>query len=278
MRILVSSAFVLSIALAQNPASAEDPAKPQPDEIVPYKQIDDVELTLHFFRPNDHSADDQRAAIIFFFGGGWNGGSPSQFYSQSRRLASQGMISICADYRTKSKHGTDPRACVRDGKSAIRWVRTRAKELGIDPEKILAGGGSAGGHVAAATAAVDQFNEADEDTSVSCQSAALVLFNPVFDNSSKGYGYSRVKDYWKAFSPMHNLDADIPPTLVLLGTKDNLIPVETAESFQKKMTKLGVRCDLELYEDQPHGFFNKAKYDETLARMEKFLTSLGYLK
>jgi acetyl esterase/lipase len=253
-------------------------AKPEPSKIVEYKSVGDVTLDLHVFNPENHKPTDKTPAIVFFFGGGWNGGTPSQFYNQSEYLASRGMVAICAQYRTKKDHNTSPRECVKDGKSAVRWIRAHAAELGIDPHKLAAGGGSAGGHVAAATGTVDGFDEDGEDISVSCRPNALVLFNPVFDNSEQGYGYDRVKDYWKAFSPMHNIDKETPPTIVFLGTKDKLIPVATAEDYKQRMETAGVRCDLHPYEDQPHGFFNKTKYSETLIEADKFLTSLGYLR
>ena len=253
-------------------------AKPKPDKVVQYKNVGDVKLNLHVFTPADHKATDKRPAVVFFFGGGWNGGAATQFYNQSKYLASRGMVAICAEYRVKKKHNTPPSACVKDGKSAMRWVRSHAKELGIAPDKLAAGGGSAGGHVAAAVGTVNGFNEEGEETTISCRPNALLLFNPVYDNSKTGYGYSRVKDYWKEFSPMHNITKETPPTIVFLGTKDKLIPVATAQEYKKIMEQAGVRCDLHLYQDQPHGFFNKKKYYETVIEADKFLESLGYVK
>lgn len=252
--------------------------EPLPEQqIVEYKQVGDSKLALHVFNPPGHKASDETPAIVFFFGGGWKGGAPTHFYKQSAHLASRGMVAICADYRTEQNAGTTPAECVKDGKSAMRWVRSHAGQLGIDPDRLAAGGGSAGGHVAAATATVKGLNEDGEDLSVSGVPDALVLFNPVFDNGPDGYGYERVKEYWQEFSPLHNLHKGVPPTLVMLGTKDSLIPVATAETYKAKMEELGVRCDLILYEDQPHGFFNKAKYEETLQAADDFLVSLGYL-
>lgn len=257
-------------------------ASPQPDEIVKYKAVDDVQLKLHVFNPRGHQSSDKRPAIVFFFGGGWNGGSIKQFYPQSEYLASRGMVAICANYRVKSRHKTTPQECVKDGKSAIRWVRSHAKELGIDPDKLAAGGGSAGGHVAAATALTDGFNEDGEDTSVSCRPNALVLFNPVFDNGPTGYEYDRVQEYWQEISPLHNIDKAAPPTIVFLGTRDKLIPVSTAQQYKQRMEEAGARCDLKLYEGAPHGFFNQSKrnnkYEETLAETDQFLSLLGYLE
>jgi acetyl esterase len=251
---------------------------PEPDRVIPYKGVGDAQLTLHVFNPPGHRVEDARPAIVFFFGGGWNRGGPEQFHRQSAHLASRGMVAICADYRTRDRHGTSPDACVRDGKSALRWVRAHAAELGIDPNRIAAGGGSAGGHVAAATAMLEGFNEPGEDTATSSRPDALVLFNPVIDNGPVGYGHDRVKDYWRDFSPLHNIRAGAPATLLLLGTEDRLVPVATAEDFSARMLEAGVRCELVLYEGQPHGFFNRAKFNETLAEMDRFLVSLGFLE
>lgn len=272
--------IVLAISLPSVCLAKDASAKP--DRMVRYKTVGDVELTLHVFNPPGHEAKDKRPAIVFFFGGGWNGGSPDQFYPQSEYLASRGMVAISAEYRVKKQHKTSPRECVQDGKSAVRWVRANSGSLGIDPNKLAAGGGSAGGHVAAAVALTDGFNEKGEDLFVSCRPNALVLFNPVFDNGPTGYGHDRVKAYWEAFSPMHNLDESAPPTIVFLGTRDSLIPVATAEEYKSRMEALGARCELRLYEGQPHGFFNQwkknHKYRETMIETDEFLASLGYLK
>ncbi len=257
----------------------------QAEEVIPavtvtYKQIDDVVLKLHVFNPPRHSLSAKKPAIVFFFGGGWMGGDPSQFYKQSEYLASRGIVAVCPEYRVKRTHGTSPRECVKDAKSAMRWVRAHAGALGIDPGKISAGGGSAGGHLAAAAALIDGFNEYGEDLSVSCRPQALILFNPVFDNGPGGYGYDRVQDYWQGFSPLHHIDKDAPPTLVLQGTRDKYIPVATVEKYKAIMDESGARCDLILYEGDGHGFFNfgNPRYAETMKEAERFLGSLGYLQ
>jgi len=258
-------------------------AKDTPDQILTYKTIGAVKLQLHLFKAPDHKVTDKKPSIVFFFGGGWVGGSPSQFYPHCRYFATRGMVAISAEYRIKSKHKTRPYECVKDGKSAIRWVRKHAPEIGIDPNRIAAGGGSAGGHVAAATGTVKGFEESSEDASISSRPNALVLFNPVYDNGPTGYGHERVQDRWQEFSPLHNLDKHTPPTIVFLGTQDKLIPVATAEKYKEIMKKAGVRCDLHLYRGQPHGFFNYRKgknpyYFETVIAADQFLISLGYLK
>ncbi len=250
-----------------------------------YKRVGDTELRIYMFFPDGHKPADKRPAAVFFFGGGWNGGSPKQFEPHAKYLASRGMVGMVADYRVKSRQGTTPFECVKDGKSAIRWIRANAKRLGVDPERIAAGGGSAGGHVAAATGNVPGLEEEGEDKSVSPTPDALLLFNPVYDNGPDGYGYSRVKDRYQEISPIHNIRKGAPPTIVFLGTKDKLIPVATAEKYKAEMEKVGSRCDLHLYEGRPHGFFNLGRtykgvndYAKTVHEMDKFLRSIGYLK
>ena len=248
-----------------------------------YKTIGDVKLAVHIFTPEKHRSADQRPAAVFFFGGGWNGGTPTQFAPHAEYLASRGMVAMMADYRVKSRQGTSPFECVQDGKSCVRWIRSNAKRLGIDPDRIAAGGGSAGGHVAAATGTVPGLEEPGEASAVSPRPNALLLFNPVFDNGPDGYGYERVKDRYREISPMHNITKETPPTIVFLGTKDALIPVATAKTYQQKMEAVDARCDLHLYEDQAHGFFNAGRgdgkhYRLTVIEMDRFLGSLGWLQ
>jgi len=247
--------------------------------MIPFKKTDKGDLILHVFRPEDWKASDKRAAIVFFFGGGWQGGSPQQFYAHCAHLASKGMVAVSAQYRTKSSHGTDPFTCIADGKSAVRWLRQHATEQGIDPDRLAAGGGSAGGHVGACTGVLQGLDEKGEDLSISSVPNALVLFNPVIDTSEKGYGQKKLGDRWKEASPAHNVHKDVPPTLIFHGRSDTTVPYENVERFTAEMKKLGRRCELVGYDGQGHGFFNYGRpaYDDTIPKMDAFLTSLGFL-
>lgn len=260
--------------------------EPSPDEVFAYKETPQGKLFLHTYFPENWKKEDQRPGVVLFFGGGWVGGHHAQFAPHADYLASRGMVAFCADYRIKSKHKTEPKACVSDGKSAIRWIRANAAKLGVDPLKIIAGGGSAGGHVAAAAATIAAFDDPEDDLSLSPKPQALLLFNPVIDNSQQGYGYSKVKSYWQQFSPMHNIGKGVPPTIFICGTEDKLIPISTGELFKDKIEAVGGRCDLRWYEGQEHGFFNARGneegggrfYLETMLEVDEFLVSLGYLK
>jgi len=263
--------------------SANETDTLSPDKKIVYKTIDSLELSLHVFLPLNKPSHELEPspAVVFFFGGSWKHGSPDQFYPHCRHLADKGIVAMSAEYRVKDRNGTTPAEALADAKSAMRWVRTHADELGIDSDCVIAGGGSAGGHLAAACAVVDGFNAQGDDLSISCIPDALILFNPVIDNGPDGYGYDRVEEYWREFSPIHNLDKVVPPTIFFLGTEDPLIPVETAEKFKTLMEACGNRCDLFLYEGQSHGFFNYSNppyYEKTVEAMDHFLISLGILQ
>lgn len=271
-----------------------------------YKTVGDVKLNLYIYEPGASapvggSKDEdspspsprKRPAIVFFFGGGWQSGTPAQFQHQCEHLAQRGMVAITADYRVASRHGVKAVDCVRDAKSAIRWVRREAQRLGVDPDRIAAGGGSAGGHLAAATATIQAFDEPMEDLQISSVPNALVLFNPAvllappsgmterFARQLAGLE-SRLGVPPKDLSPGHHVRAGLPPTILFHGKNDTTVPYESVETFAESMRKAGNRCELVGYEGQGHGFFNYGRqgneyFERTTKAMDDFLVSLKYL-
>jgi acetyl esterase/lipase len=259
-----------------------------------YKTAGDVQLRLWVYSPDGHKPGDRRAAIVLFFGGGWRNGSPKQFEPHCKYLASRGMVAMAADYRVSSRHDVKARDCVADAKSAVRWIRQNAASLGIDPERIAAGGGSAGGHLAACTGVVPGFDESTEDARTSSVPGALVLFNPAVVlapvDGQPPLNPDRVNDIRERMgvepmqlSPYHHVKTGAPPTIIFHGRDDSTVPYRSAEQFTAAMEKAGARCKLLGYEGQGHGFFNygrgdNAMYQKTLAEMDAFLTELGYLE
>lgn len=249
-----------------------------PDKVL-YKEIDTIKLFLHIYKPQNFDKTKTYKSIVFFHGGGWNGGNHKAFRRQASYLATRGMIAISADYRLFNTHKTSPFEAVEDAKSAIRFVRKYAKELHIDPSYIAAGGGSAGGHLAAACGNIEGLEGANEDLMISSKPNALVLFNPVYDNSKRGYGFRKMKGRYLEISPLHNITKNAPPTLVFFGTNDKTTPVISSKEYDQKMKEVGSRIDLHFYEGAPHSFFNKGDYFmDTLKKTDVFLKSLGYLK
>jgi acetyl esterase/lipase/lysophospholipase L1-like esterase len=248
-------------------------------DTVIYKRVEGRELKLLIEKPATWKAADQRPAIVFFFGGGWVSGTAEQFRKQSEYLATRGMVGIRVEYRTipKGEKGP-PVVCCADAKSAMRYVRAHAKKLGINPKRIAASGGSAGGHLAAFTALVDGLDDPKDDLKVSCKPDALVLFNPVFNNGPGQWGHERVGDRFLEFSPAHHITKGAPPAIVFLGDQDKLIPVSVLREFESGMKKSGARCDAHVYPMAGHGIFNREPhYTLTLIEADKFLASLGWI-
>ncbi|MFN2502428.1 MAG: alpha/beta hydrolase [Pyrinomonadaceae bacterium] len=248
-----------------------------------YKTIGGAELRLHVFPPSKKKSS-RVPAIIFFFGGGWTMGDVAQFEEQSKYLAKRGMVAIVADYRVFGRHKTGPFEAIADAKSAIRWTRSHAKALGIDPKRIAAAGGSSGGSVALSTAIFDGFDEKDEDKSVSSKPNALILFNPAVDTTrnSPRLLSERFRGLGSEGSPLQHLHRGLPPTVVFHGKSDTTVPYADAERFCRESTKLGNTCDLFGYEGAEHGFFNPGRaegkwYRKTVLEMDRFLTRIGYL-
>ncbi len=233
-----------------------------------------LEIVVHY--PPGWKETDKRPSIVFFFGGGWANGSIKQFEPQAKYLASRGMVAARADYRVKSRHGVSPKECVDDARAAIRWVRENAGKLGVDPARIVASGGSAGGHIAACTTLMPELESKSE--TVSCKANAMILFNPVLRFGPKQL--QAVGDdgaIAKALSPILHLTKDTPPTLLFFGTEDLLY--DQGKEFIQHSKKLGTRGEMFVGENQRHGFFNKSPWlEQTLLRTDDFLVLLGYLQ
>ncbi len=279
-------AFALFLLLATFPAFAETRTET-------YKTIGDVKLDLTIQLPDGWKAEDKRPAIVFFFGGGWSGGSTTQFENQARYLASRGMVAMAADYRVKTRHGVKPAICVADAKSAMRWVRSNAAKLGIDAQRLAAGGGSAGGHLAAAVALLPGLDDPADDKAVSCIPDALVLFNPglilaPFEGADlKGFLAPAAAERFgcepEEISPIHHIRTYASPTIIFHGKADTTVPYSTTELFRDRMRAAGNRCELVGAEGQVHGYFNFGRNEdryavETLEAADRFLASLGWLQ
>ncbi len=288
---MIMAAVLLTSSLLVDAAPAKRggfgyPPQMEGARVETYKTIGDVKLNLWIFSP---AAPTNAPAIVFFFGGGWSSGSPAQFEVQCRHLARRGMVAITADYRVATRHQVKAVTCLTDARSALRWVRAHAAQLGVDPNRIAAGGGSAGGHLAAATAFISQFDDPADDKKVSATPNALVLFNPALMlaalDGQKTAGFEarvpeeRLGTKGENLSPVHHVASNAPPAIIFHGRADSTVPFATAEAFAKKMKDMGNRCELVGAEGQPHGFFNRDPWQaKTLDDADKFLVSLGWLQ
>ncbi len=247
-----------------------------PNDIRTYKTFETgKKLSLHIFNPDSRKSAGRCPAIVFFFGGGWQRGTPRHFYQQAKEFSKHGMVAIVAEYRVKNTHGTTPVECVKDGKSAIRWVRKHADELGIDPNRIVSSGGSAGGHIAACTGVIDGQEEENEDTDVSSLPNAMVLYNPVV-------AFRRMP----ALSPSNHVRGGLAPTIIFHGTTDSKVPFKSVEYFTKLMINAGNSCVLVPFVGRDHGFYNGSYFSQgnsdedfnvTMEKSIDFLAEIGFL-
>jgi acetyl esterase len=267
---------VFSTSLVTTVVAEDDPTT----KTLAYKTIPGGKLELVVHYPPGWMETDKRPAIVFFFGGGWENGTIQAFVRQADHLARRGMVAARADYRVKSRQGVNPDKCVEDAKSAVRWLRANATKLGIDPNRIVASGGSAGGHIAACTALTEGLDAEGEDRSVSSKPNALVLFNPVLRFHGLPAMMKRIDNdeaIGKAISPTLHVSKDTPPTLLFFGTDDWLIG--QGKEFINRTKDVGSRAEMFTAEGEGHGFFHRPPwFQKTTDRMDEFLTSLGYLK
>ena len=282
--LLAFASSVLAQTPAPKPKTANDyvaqlVAKLSPTRKIVYKKVADRELSLHVFQPDGWKPFDKRVCYITIHGGGWTGMGPERMYAFADHYAKLGLVSVSVQYRLAStKTNTTVFDCVKDVRSAVRYVRAHAAKLGIDPGKIIASGGSAGGHLAASTAMFD-VNEDSDDLKISPTPNALILLFPVIDTSKDGYGNTKIGERWKELSPAHSVRSGLPPTITFHGTGDTTTPFKGAQLFHDAMLKAGNRSELVVNEGGTHGYLMRTQplYDECLAKTDAFLKSLNLL-
>ena len=244
-----------------------------------YKQVGDAQLRINIVHPKDYVAGRTYPAIVYFYGGGWRNGTVRQFEKHCRHFAERGMMAFAVDYRVTERHGTGPVEAVQDARSAMRWIRKNAARLGVDPHRIVAAGGSAGGHLALTLATIDGVDEPGEDTTISTHPDALVLYNPVVKTSEGGNSYEVLGERGVTISPIDHVRAGLPPMLLFHGEADEIVPFRQVEEFCRRMQAAGNRCELKSYRDKKHGFFNREEVQgEIIGLTDEFLAGLGVLK
>lgn len=245
-------------------------------------------LELTVFQPANRETDKKLPVIIFFHGGGLRERRIWEFRPLSKYLVDSGMVAVVATYTVK-RHGRTIYESIADAKSAIRWIRIHADEFGIDVNLLAAGGGSAGGYLAACAALIKEYDEPHEDLSISSVPNALVLFNPRLvipvigapPLTKKELRYKNGRNL-EDISPVHNVFQGAPPTIVFQGTADKKVSMQEAQWFCEEMDKYGNSCEVILYEGREHGFhmyFSGTNPDffSTMETTVKFLSKLGYI-
>lgn len=246
-------------------------AEVPPGTVYAYKHVDGQPLEMEIYFPPQHDPRQCRVpGVILFHGGGWRGGNLGQFRVACHYLASRGLVAATANYRMLSSEQaeklptgeTRKRICVIDAKSAIRWMKSHAVELGIDPCRIVTGGGSAGGHISALATCNPGLNDPADPRDIDTSVIAYLWFNPAFspDDSADA-----------EIDFLRHMHSDMPPAIAFFGTRD---PWKQGwDDAQRKLNSLGnTTTELWLAEEQTHSFFNKNPWQTlTLIEIDRFL-------
>jgi len=278
-RILTAPLTVACLSFVSRAEGA--PAKGSSKRAI-YKTAGPRKLRLDIDLPVGWKPTDRRPAIVFWSGGAFRSGGTSQFRLQARYFAERGMVAFRAEYRDRTKDNADLRTCIEDAVSAMRWIRKHAPEYGADPNRIVTSGGSAGGFLAAVLCSVPpDVRGAQDDASVSPQPDAMVLFNPALAPPKQGPGArarnKALMEDLKRYSPLCHLPKRFPPMLILIGSRDPFLHL--CREFCQKARERGARAEIEVYEGQPHAFFNRGEWKrKTVERADAFLKTIGYLQ
>lgn len=244
----------------------------EPDTFWTYKTVAGIELKLHVFLPEGYTTGTVFPAFVFFHGGSWQGGDPNWHYPDCAYWASRGMVAVSVYYRLKDRDQVEvPLECVKDAKSAIRFLRTHAYKLKIDPERIVVAGDSAGGQLAAATAAItgDHTNDDSFDPAISCVPNAVILTSPYFKCET-------------SLSPPYHVKPGLPPFITFLGELDPAIKVEELLSFHDSLLAADVDSEYYVGKGGLHGFCNGRNprnefFYWSVELADRFLTRHGIL-
>jgi acetyl esterase len=280
--------LLLTLSVSAKAGKEVTPLALPGSEAFVFRKVGDAELRLHVVKPKGWTKDDHRPCMVSFFGGGWISGTPESSLRWSKWAASQGMVGIAPDYRTRDRFRTTPEACVEDGRAAMVWIIAHASELGIDTSKLVVSGASAGGHVAAWTA-IAKAGPSKDDPAPSLLPAALVLFNPVSDTKEGGYGgpkrFSKSVERALACSVPDQMQAKMPPTIIFHSTGDKTVPYANSTALRDKLIANGNRCELitfeglgHAYDSSKYGAPGKAAGDKSKVDTATFLTSLGLVE
>jgi acetyl esterase/lipase len=222
-------------------------------------------LKLDIYRPETPNG----AAVLIVHGGGWSRGSKDMLVEASKALARQGFVVMAPEYRlTGEAHFP---ANIHDVKRAIRWAKTNAKDLRFDPEKLCLEGHSAGAHLvllAAGTPGDARLDPPEGMGGVSGDVAAVCAIYPptlfhLGEARPSGSLPARVmpgaevsEESCALASPMEHLTPDFPPTMLLHGDADKVVPVSASRRFEERLRAIGGKVDLHIYAGLPHGFAN----------------------
>ncbi|CAG1017446.1 partial Carboxylesterase NlhH, partial [Burkholderiaceae bacterium] len=211
----------------------------------------------------------RRPALLLIHGGGWRAGGRGELAGLARWLAQQGMLPVAIDYRLAPQSHWPAQA--EDVEVAVWWLRENAASLGIDPQRVVAIGSSAGGHLAAWLATTDRTSPrgtpSRADAVVSLAGPWDLAAGNLHDDAKGMVATLLAGQPARAASPLWRIDARSAPALLIHGTKDELIPPDQSTRACDALRAAQVHCDLMLLEGEGHALSSRAA--EVSARRER---------
>lgn len=244
-----------------------------PDTLWTYKEINGKLLKMSVFLPDNYKSSEHTFPIIVIFhGGSWKEGEVSWHFPDCEYWSKRGMIAVSVDYRLKDRDGIEvPLECVKDAKSAIRFLRINQLKLKVDTGRVVVAGDSAGGQLAAAMGTIvsKETNDDCYDVSISCKPNAVILTNPYFKCV-------------RELSPPNYIRNGLPPFITFLGDEDPAITVESMNEFHNALKAAGNTSELYIGHGGKHGFCNGRNPDNpffywSLELEDQFLVKHGIL-
>lgn len=272
---LISSLFMFALASDDIVHLLSSSMLVEPDGAVAFKQIDSDALSAYSYVPTDWHAEANCPAVIFFQEAD---SETILFDGYSRYLAMRGAVAVVAQYRTGESHRAVPRDSIADGKDAIRWLRTHADELGIDPDRIAAGGYGPDGYLAA-VAGLDGTSDHEGGASATSSTPnAVLLYSTRLTEPS---GQWQDANEWRA--PLAMVTEDSPPTFAVQGTAGDGRHGYEVRRYCAEMHAFGNICEgVEIDGREPtylrFGHREFTPFFEVLRRTDRFLASLGFLE
>jgi acetyl esterase/lipase len=220
------------------------------------------DLTLDVYRP-PAGVTSKRLAIVHLFGGGFFVGNKNAGYiiNDAKALGARGYTSVSANYRLQTE-GLWP-AQIHDTKAAIRWTRANAEKIGVDANRIVVAGYSAGGMLAlmaAGTNGTKEFEGTGGNAGVGSDVNACIGVYPLASAQIAGglFGGKATPEQITAASPTTYISKSFAPTIFIHGTSDTTVLPQSSIDFHTKLHALGVPSALTLIQGANHAFDNAA--------------------
>jgi len=269
--------------------SPEIPNEIEEIKNIEYKNVNGKSLQLDIYRQKERG--ELVPLLVFIHGGGWKGGDRADYLVYLIPFAKKGYMTATVSYRLLAD-GPYP-ACVEDIFDAFQWFYKHGEEYGYDVNRIAVIGGSAGAHLALMAAYGWNKRSGSIDTLMNTEKkhrikAVVDIYGPVDLTTEYGREHPLVTSFlaksyeespqlYVEASPVHYLDRADPPTLILQGTSDDLVPVSQSVNLKSSLDSLGVSSELYCLPLWPHTMdIVQRVNDFTVKKMEDFFEK--YLK